>query len=51
MNLMIELLANAHEADLRRESHQRRLKEIATGCRRRQLGILPAGPACDPQAC
>lgn len=46
MNSMIELLASAHEADLQRESHDRRLKEIATACRRRLLGLLPSR-GCD----
>jgi hypothetical protein len=41
MNSMIELLASAREADLQRESDDRRLKELATACRRRLLGLLP----------
>ena len=51
MNLMIQLLADAHEADLRRESHDRRLREVVTACRRRLLGILPPGPARHSQPC
>ena len=41
MNTMIELLASAHEANLQRESDDRRLKELVTACRRRLFGLLP----------
>jgi hypothetical protein len=51
MSLMIELLASAHEADLQRESHDRRLQELATACRRRLFGLLPSRPACEPGSC
>ncbi|MEO6294566.1 MAG: hypothetical protein ABIP01_04200 [Candidatus Limnocylindria bacterium] len=49
MNLMIELLASAHHADLLRETHNRRLKSLVTRCRRRILGVLPIGAACEAQ--
>lgn len=49
MNLSIELLASAHRADLRRETHNRRLRSLVTQYRRRVLGVLPIGPACAAQ--
>ena len=50
MNRMIELLASEREADLRRESHDRRLRGLVSACRRRVLGILPIGQTCTTQA-
>ena len=50
MNTMIELLASEREADLRRESHDRRMRGLVGACRRRLLGILPIGQTCSPRA-
>lgn len=47
MNLMIELLASDHEAELHRETDDRRLKSLVTQCRRRLLGVLPIGQPCE----
>ena len=47
MNLMIELLASEHEAELHRETHDRRLRNLVTECRRRLLGVLPIGQPCE----
>ena len=47
MTLMIELLAEVHEGDLRREAQQQRLRDIAAGCRRLLLGVLPIGQRCE----
>jgi hypothetical protein len=51
MSLMIELLASAHEADLQRESHERRMKDAVTGCRRRFFDFLKPERPCEPQSC
>ena len=51
MSLMIELLASAHEADLQRESHERRIKDAVTACRRRFVDFLKPERPCDPQLC
>ena len=51
MNLMIEMLASAHEADLHRESRERRLKDAATACRRRLFDFLRPERPCEPQSC
>jgi hypothetical protein len=51
MSLMIELLASAHEADLQRESHERRRKDAFTGCRRRFFDFLKLERPCEPQSC
>jgi hypothetical protein len=51
MSLMIELLASAHEADLQRESHERRMKDAVTACRRRFFDFLKPERPCDPQPC
>jgi hypothetical protein len=47
MSLMIELLASEHEADLHRDTENRRLKSLVTECRRRLLGVLPIGQPCE----
>jgi hypothetical protein len=51
MSLMIELLASAHEADLQRESHERRIKDAVTACRRRFVDFLKPERPCEPQSC
>jgi hypothetical protein len=48
MNLTTELLASAHEADVERIARSRRLQSLVETCRRRLLGVLPIGPACEP---
>jgi hypothetical protein len=47
MSLMIELLASDHEAELHRETENRRLRSLVTECRRRLLGVLPVGQPCE----
>ena len=47
MSLMIELLASEHEAELHRETHDRRLRNLVTECRQRLLGVLPIGQPCE----
>jgi len=48
MDLTTELLASAHEADIQRAARARRLQSLFATCRRRLLGILPIGHACEP---
>ena len=50
MHLMTELLVAAHEADIERDVRARRLRSHLATCRRRLLGVVPIGPACDPRA-
>ncbi len=51
MTLLIEMLADAHERELLREVRDRRLRDVAIGCRRLLLGFLPIGQRCNPQTC
>jgi hypothetical protein len=51
MTLMIELLASAHEADLQRESRERRTRQAAAACRRRLFDFLRPERPCEPQSC
>jgi hypothetical protein len=51
MSLMIELLASAHEADLQRESHERRMKDAVTACRRRFFDFLKPERPYEPHSC
>lgn len=52
MDTRYELMASAHEADLRREARGRRLASAVAVCRRRILGILPVGKPCEaPPTC
>jgi hypothetical protein len=51
MSLMIELLASAHEADLQRESRERRMKDAVTACRRRFFDFLKPERPCEPRPC
>jgi len=50
MNLTMELLASAHQSDLRREARARRLSAAVDRCRRLLLGILPISEPCDSRA-
>ncbi len=50
MNVTYQLLASAHEADLLREAHDRRLKDDLCTCGRRLLGILPIREPCDDRS-
>lgn len=42
------LLVSAREADLERAATSHRLRSLLESCRRRLLGIVPIGPACEP---
>jgi len=47
MDLLTEMLASAHEADIHRAARARRLQTLVATCRRRLLGLLPMG-TCEP---
>ncbi|MDQ3148612.1 MAG: hypothetical protein M3Q38_01625 [Chloroflexota bacterium] len=48
MDLLTEMLAPAHEADIQRAARARRLQTLVTTCRRRLLGVLPFGQTREP---
>jgi hypothetical protein len=48
MDLVIELLVSAHEADLQRAARIRRLEGMVEMCRRRLFGVLPISQPCEP---
>ena len=48
MDLLTEMLASAHEADIQRAARARRLQTLVTACRRRLLGVLPFGQTREP---
>jgi hypothetical protein len=50
MDLVTELLASAHEADVERVARARQRQSLVETCRRRWFGLLPIGPACEPNA-
>ncbi len=48
MDLLTEMLASAHEADIQRVARNRRLQSLVATCRRRLLGLLPMGQNREP---
>ncbi len=48
MDLLTEMLASAHEADIQRAARARRLQTLVTACRRRLLGVLPFRQTREP---
>jgi hypothetical protein len=48
MNLTTEMLASAHEADVRRTARAREQRRLIQTCRRWLLGVLPIRAACEP---